>query len=87
MVFLLELLLRCQGRDLRKELLGLCWQVPARKEQEGAVVEDCFGQVLDDWQGLGMEVPVDGFGPPPADEFNDVVVNAAAKEGHGASRP
>ena len=60
-------------------------EVGARQQGEVAVGEHGAGKVMDEGQGLSVEVTKHGVGFPSANEADDIAVDAAAEEGHGTA--
>lgn len=67
-----------------KEGLGPGREIISWEEREVVVQEDGAGQVGQEGQGLGVKVSEHGVRLPTANKTNNIQVNFAAKEGHGA---
>ena len=72
-------------RVVGEKLGGVGWEIGAGSECEGAVLEHCGGEMMNERKGLGMEVCEHGVGAPAADQSDDALVAAAAQERHGAA--
>jgi len=65
-------------RVVSKELGGISWEIGARGEGEGAMLEHGGKEVMNERKGLGVEIGEHGVGAPAADQPDDALVAAAA---------